>query len=54
MDETPAKGSETIVMTPLEAKGAIENARKLEYTLSWNQEHQKSGKSGPRYESYKS
>ena len=40
-------------MMPLEAKGAIENARKLEYTLSWNQEHKKGGKSGTRYESYK-
>ena len=53
MSDPSTKDNKTIIMTPLEAKGAIENARKLEYTLSWNQEHKKSGKSGTRYESYK-
>ena len=53
MSDPPPKDSKVIVMTSLEAKGAIENARKLEYTLSSNQEHKKGGKSGTRYESYK-
>ena len=53
MSDPSTKDNNTIIMTPLEAKGAIENARKLEYTLSWNQEHKKGGKSGTRYESYK-
>ena len=43
-----------IVMTPLEAEGAIKNAREAKYTLQWNQTHTKRGKSGPRYEKYKS
>ena len=49
MSDPSTKDSKIIIMTPLEAKGAIENARKLEYTLSWNQEHKKGGKTGPRY-----
>ena len=42
-----------IVMTRLEAEGAIQNAREAGYTLQWNQTHTKRGKSGPRYEKYK-
>ena len=44
------RDSKKIIMTPLEADGAIQNARELEYTLQWDQSHVKSGKSGPRYE----
>ena len=42
-----------IIMTQLEAEGAIQNARETGYTLQWNQTHTKRGKSGPRYEKYK-
>ena len=41
-----------IVMTPLEAEGAIKNAREAKYTPQWNQTHTKRGKFGPRHEKY--
>ena len=48
--KTPKK---YLVMTPMEAEGAIMNARKFEYTLKWDQSHVKIGKSGPRYNRYR-
>ena len=41
------------IMTELEAEGSILNARELGYTLRWNQNHVKRGKSGKRYQVYK-
>ena len=40
-------------MTPLEAKGAIQNAIDKGYMLEWDLAHSKSGKSKARYEHYK-
>ena len=41
------------IMTELEAEGSISNARELGYTLKWNQNHSKRGKSRQRYLTYK-
>lgn len=43
-NETEIKTSNKyIVMTPMEAEGAIMNARKFDYTLKWDQHHTKGG-----------
>ena len=48
-----AKRNSRIIMTRLEAEGAIQNARDDNYTVEWDPNHIKTGKSGNRYQNYK-